>query len=249
MLATLPQPATVLPTLLDSKIEVHMIDVFQGPRHTRLRQLWEAIFEHEQEWVVPRIFHNTEGLSHAACYERMWRVPITSDLRLFTEFDFLPDLRRRQGGWTGVEYIKHHQALALPYQTRHPQTKHLVRHRGKAAAWFVLLRPARIDCDLRFEGTPDPCNQLGDFIDVRVMPPGNDCWPIHFGIQYPFGVHLFWSRHLHDPPNRIVSGCNLGEIQRKHDYAVTRWIGEQPLSYQDLLKEKYPDALVPPNSR
>jgi hypothetical protein len=146
---------------------------------------------------------------------------------LLTELDFLPALWNP--GWTGLAHLKIHDlpALGVEYATRDPNTKALIRAPGKAGGWWILLDSEKVK-DIDFHGEPDPCNQLPTQIpDIELMP-GRDAYPKNYGIEYPVGTHLFWSRHIDDPAERWVSGFNIGDIQRRHDRTVDRWIQRLP---------------------
>jgi hypothetical protein len=217
-------------------IEVHLIDIFKGPRHERLKKIWQTIILYCDD-LIPRIFENKEGLSHAQSYNRMWEEPANEPFRLFTEFDFLPHLSLGEGLWTGKALLESMgtDAVGVKYYTRNPRNNHLREHPGFAGGWFVLFDTGRARLRLRFEGEPDPCNQLPQAIDMH-LESGRNCWPVHYGVDYPsFGVHLFWSRHLHDPPDTNISGFRLGTVQELHDRAVSTWIVRQPLEFRELL--------------
>jgi hypothetical protein len=217
-------------------IEVHLIDIFKGPRHERLKKIWQAIVLYCDD-LIPRIFENTERLSHAQAYNRMWEEPANEPLRLFTEFDFLPHLSLGTPVWTGKALLESMgtDAVGVQYYTRIPKSCHLKKHPGLAGGWFVLFDTRRTRLHLRFEGKPDPCNQLPEVIDMHLVP-GRNCWPVHYGVDYPtLGTHMFWSRHLHDHPDTMVSGFRMGDIQDTHDRAVDAWILRQPHAFRTLL--------------
>lgn len=234
--------------MFSEAVAVRWIRCFEGPRHERLHDIWQAIAEFCPE-VTIRVFANPRArLSHAECYQRMWQEEQEFDNRyvLFTEHDFLPNLR--DPDWYSHGRLGGAVALACYYATRNPRSRRIVTHLDKAGAWYVLLDKGGTPHDLRFAGKPDPCNQLPQQIrghgGAVLLESGDDCYPTHYGIRYPFGTHLFWARHLHDDPALRISGFGLKDIQHAHDHAVTRWIREQPPQFSELLEQRFGSKIL-----
>lgn len=240
-------------------VSVRLIRAFEGPRHDRLRDLWTAIAEYSAPYVRVEWFPNQGALlSHGDAFQRIWIEENSREPQyvLMTEEDFLPRLTRGYRGWTGCSYFQRRKgapAVLLPYHTRNPGTRKLILHPGLSAGWYIAIDKQTAPRRLRFPGKPDPGNQLLEqFRNCGLHPvmlAALDSYPEHYGIEYPVGWHLFWSRHLHDDPHRRVSGFLLGDVQKRHDRAVDRWIEEQPPRFREILQERFPDAARPTSAR
>lgn len=237
----------------EPQVTVRLVRAFDGPRHDRLRTIWQTIAEYASPNVVVSWFANMGcRLSHADAFQAIWREECQRDdppFVLFTEEDFLPELTGGWEKWTGLSFLGRHdaKALFLPYHTRDAARKFLLPHAGLTAGWYALIDKRFAPKNLRFRGRPDPGNQLGAQyfaagIRAHTLRAYDDCYPKHYGIRYPVGEHLFWSRHLHDDPSKRVSGIVLGEVQQKHDRAVNAWIARQPSDFRRLLIERFPDV-------
>ncbi len=204
--------------------------------------------------------NQSEALDHAGVFSAMWEEEKKgyNPFVLLTEADFLPHVDRIR------EYLRemaelclktNNGALTFEYCTRHPSTQALRSHgRDLSAGWFVLLQRRCAPEEIDFSGKPDPCNQLYEQMKVAIDEDKHDCYPEHMGIDYDAGIHLFWSRHLHDDPRRIVAGSTLGAIQSAHDRAVDDWVAEQPDDFRALLEKRCPGIAKattwhPPSSR
>lgn len=225
---------------MSEKTTVRLIRAFQGPRHDQLERVWDTIAEYCADQIILRPFDNLKkGLRHDEAFQRIWLDERRgSGPLLLTEYDFLPDLH---ADWIPLDRLGEQQGLGCMYATRSPHSFQLKRHEDKAGGWYVLLNREKIDCDLDFEGSPDACNQLPEQISMD-LDPGEDCFPISYGITYPFGTHCFWSRHLHDDPERTVSGFKLGEIQEAHDYFLSVWMELQPEDFKALYEYRHGHA-------
>lgn len=233
---------------------IRLIRAFDGPRHRRLRDIWTAIAEYVKEDAVVRWFANDKGLRHAQCFDVMWREEqeFDNDAVLFTEEDFLPDLAIGIQNWSGISSFKRDDqaAAATMYCTRSTKSRDLFQHGDQAGGWYISINkfafpgPAHIS----FEGEPDPANQLRQhlkkFGKTVSLVPGNDAYPHHYGVEYPYGTHLFWSRHYHDDPHLRICGFRLGDIQRKVDWRISQWILEQPQEFQTLLVERFGSGIL-----
>lgn len=207
---------------------VHLIRAFEGPRHARLERIWKIIAEIYADRATIWVHDNlVERKPHAPMLETIWQDVIQKEQEdvLITEFDFLPGPDwLRDPGWSEV----------AEYCTRDPYSRRIQRH-GLAAPWwmhFVHLLPAhRLGLAGAFRAGgrfSDPCGELlpqarrAD-CEVRLLA-GVDCYPVSYGIRYPGrGIHLFWSRHYNDPPNGVVAGVLLGEMQRKVDKVLDEY--------------------------
>jgi hypothetical protein len=230
-------------------LTIRLIRAFHGPRHERLRNIWEAIAEYISPKVNVRWFANTKRLQHAECYDVMWREEQEFDNQyvLFTEEDFLPDLTAGIGNWTGLGSFKFatQAAVGIMYCTRSPKSREISQQGAVPGGWFICINKDRFPeaDEITFAGNPDPCNQvrarLADFKKIISLAPGEDGYPHHYGVEYPFGTHLFWSCHYHDDPKARVSGFKLGTIQKKVDWRVSQWIHEQPEDFKDILVARF----------
>lgn len=223
------------------EVDVVITRCFEGPRHERLYNIWEAIAEYCTPHIRYRTFKHSGRLSHAQSFAHIYdteRLVSDCDYLLLTEADFLPDLNLRPLDWTNRVHIGDHQALATFYATRDPGSKALKFQRDKCGGWFVLLHkpacPPRID----FNGFPDPCNQLHQALTVRIRE-GKDGYPEHYGIDYDFGTHLFWSRHYNDHPLLTIGGFKLKEIHASVDKFTTMWIQRQPQRFREILLARF----------
>jgi hypothetical protein len=236
------------------EVTIRIIRCFEGPRHERLEKIWDIIAEMLPDYLNFRVFANPGArLSHGECFNRMWMEEQEFDNKfvLFTEYDFLPYLTRER--WWGVDEegclpTPHGSLctamLGVTYCKRSESTRRIYNFPRMAGGWFVLLDKEQCPQELNFLGDPDPCNQLPEQFDkcglTCLTVPGKDCYPRHYGVQYPMGEHLFWSRHLHDDPKTRVSGFKLGDIQRKHDEAVDTWIRKRTSeSFISKLEERF----------
>ena len=227
-------------------INIRIARVFEGWRHERLRAIWDTVAEYHKSWMRLCWYPVPAGDSHADAFDAMWDIEKNTSNNVFsimTEADFLPYVDNIK------PYIKEmaqlclkekYGALGYEYLTRHPKTRALMSHDQKTAGWFLLLNRKECPKFLTFQGVPDPCNQLQDHMRVGHDTDVHDMYPETPSLDYESGIHLFWSRHLHDDPTRKVAGFLLGDIQDSHDLAVDNWIAEQPQDYQDLLDLRCP---------
>jgi hypothetical protein len=221
------------------ELTIYIPDVFDGPRMDRLRRIWQSVRLYQTDVDITLLpWPDGKPLSHAEMFNHFWEVARkdAGQYVLFTELDFLPNLRANR--WHGLPFLKKYadySGLGVPYHTRNSDTKRLIAHPGKAGGWFVLLNRDKCPLRMDFSGTPDPCNQLSQQIPM-VLVKGQDCFPSHYGISYEMGTHLFWSRHLNDDPDTVISGFRLGDVQHRHDRAVESWIRTQPPAFRTILE-------------
>lgn len=227
-----------------SEVEVHIIRVFEGPRHDRLRAIWDVISEFAADRLRLRWFANPNGrLRHAECLNKIWADsrPNAPDRMVITEADFLPCLS--YDDWLLQRDLDEDPEVALAgvaYAKRKPGTRRFLNYMRNPGAWFMSFARSRCPAALDFDCPTDPAVELLDQLPdaSAVLYPGHDAYPLHVGAEYVFGTHLFWSRHLHDDPRLRVSGYSLAEIQVKHDRAVDSWIKQQPQKFQNLLTDR-----------
>lgn len=232
-----------------SDLSVRIAKPFEGLRHDRLYAIWEAIAEYWSEFLTVGFSLNAGcRWSHAQMFNKMWAEELQQGAPyvLLTEHDFLPNLWAPE--WYSdlheifqhldAEHGKEFAGLACEYATRNPYTKAL-RFRGCAGGWWVLFEKERFNDVIDFTGRPDPCNQLEEAIGGVYLCEGTDSYPQDYGIKYPFGHHLFWSRHLNDRPDRMISGFNLGDIQMRHDRAVREYVENAPEEFQVILRRNH----------
>jgi hypothetical protein len=231
-------------------LTVRLIRCFEGPRHERLYKIWDAIAEYIAPEANVRWYANPDvALRHAQCFDRMWQEELEFDNRyvLFTEADFLPDLAVGLENWTGTTLLKD-AAVGTLYCTRSEKSWKAMQHRDRCGGWFLLMDKERIPREISFEGEPDPCNQMRSYLrrygHTIVLRNGYDPYPVHWGMEYPFGTHLFWSRHYNDNPGRRISGFPLRNILGKVDKRISQWIVEQPEDFQALLVERFGSGIL-----
>ena len=228
-----------------AKTHIRIARAFEGPRHDRLAKIWDCIAEYAQDDVRLIVEPNLNPrLSHAEIFERMYAKDVKEPNRylLLTEYDWLPDLG---GDWLPTHVFDQEEiaVLATQYYTRNPTSMHLRKHPGLPGGWFLLIDKTRAPHIRTFHGTPDPGNQLAHEANTLVLP-GEDCYPLHYGVEYPTGTHLFWSRHYHDgDDNDVVAGVRLGEMRALHDQAVTLWLRFQPAEFLRLVLSRHPEIL------
>jgi hypothetical protein len=234
--------------MIPPQLTVRITHAFDGPRHDRLHAIWDTVAEHWQKHLRLAVTTNPRGFSHAQMFNKMWYEELQQNNRyvLLTEHDFLPNLRDR--AWYSAPHKVFEQldamhgeqfaALAPEYATRHAATK-VVMHHNKPGGWWILIDKDRFNDAIDFTGKPDPANQLEDSIGGCYMAEGEDCYPAHYGLSYPFGTHLFWSRHYNDPPEARVGGFHIGDIQARHDDAVDRFLISSPATFACLFEKRH----------
>jgi hypothetical protein len=231
---------------LDLNLTVRLIRCFKGWRNERLHNIWDAIAEYTQVLRV-RWYSNPEAkLRHGQCLNRIWQEEREFDNRyvLITEADFLPQLKKGPEYWAGPEACVDGgaDALLIPYAKR-KVTRRMFEYNKLSGAWYMYFDKTKVPERLQFDTQPDPgcgiLQQLYDAGNEITFTPGDDCYPRHYGISYPMGEHLFWTRHLHDDPAVRISGFPLGDIQLKHDEAVDKWISKSPREFRKILAHRF----------
>ncbi len=232
-------------------IAVRITKLFDGPRHERLYNIWEAIAEYCQEYMVLRWYNNLKGLNHASALNAIWQEEREFDQTrlILTEHDFLPDLTYND--WLlqkDFDDTPNIGAIGPSYAKRKSGSHILKNFENVMGAWFLSLDKERCPETINFHGRVDPCTDLIKYLSAYgvqcVTYFGEDPHPLHFGVEYPFGTHLFWSRHYNDDPNIRLSGISLRESLTKHDRTVTSWIVQQPQNFQTLLSKRFGSGIL-----
>jgi hypothetical protein len=185
---------------------IYVINYGRGPRIDRYRALWRR--EVPEAIMFPaRESHRAsldEIARHAALRGPLWYT--------VTELDFLPrpDALRD-------EHAQRRPGL-VAYRMRDDVTRRLEDWDGvRTGGWFAHL-PATATPD--FGGT-DPGNRLLAQFPDAVVFEGEDAGLA--GIEYPFGQHLFYSRHDEDPDHFRPSGIALGDLRRAQEAALANY--------------------------
>lgn len=227
---------------LFSMLNVNLIRVFEGHRHEKLRFLWECWAEYNQRQARLVWHANPTQKCHADCLKEIWGAEVDRPERyaVITEHDFLPAYKATTFCPRDL-FSATTPVLGVHYATRDPKTMRLIRH-PFPGAWFVAVDKTRFSGPINFApGGPfnDPANLMEDDLPFPVQYLGGlDAYPEHFGIRYSVGEHLFWSRHYHDPPNRVVAGVYMGDVQRTVDKAMLTWIKNAPQKLQNIILQR-----------
>lgn len=226
------------------QINVNICRIWEGPRNERLHLLHEVLAEVQKDKYRLCWWRNPGRVSHAKSLEVMWQQELARPERyaVFTEHDFLPAPSR----WLDLRLLdEEHPVVSCRYVTRDPVTKKLLRHEA-VGPWYTMIDKSIVQ-SIHWEEwgqTNDPGNGMKHFVEkeypgrsVRILEP-TDGLPVSYGVHYPTGEHLFWSRHLHDPPHIRVAGVCLGDIQTKHDQAVTKWLQQAEKEIQEVAARR-----------
>jgi hypothetical protein len=146
------------------------------------------------------------------------------DVVIFTEYDFLPDYEQF-GVVPDEPIVCAEYVYGVGGKDPKPQ--------GFPGAWYIQL-DKRLVGDLDFSpGGPfhDPAYGL-----PATLLPGVGQYPEYPGAAYSVGEHLFWQRHLHDPPDMVVGEekMNVGWMQKRHDRRVSAWIKGAPQEFRRI---------------
>lgn len=221
-----------------SIVRVRYIDVqcWRRWRHARLRAIWQTLaevgFPHGTE-IVP--FMNPGRWSHAECLEMIWDEERKIDNRWFilTEMDFLPAPE-----WD--------EMILWDFETDRYDAFCPIKQRANAGdteVWLALFDMSRLrGRDIRWDHPRDPAADLHDQIAVQHFT-GELRPEEHPGWEYPYGVHLLWQRHLHDPPEIALDIAGketilVGDVQRLHDRYVEKWLAGKSTEFLRIYKEK-----------
>jgi hypothetical protein len=215
----------------ESPVNIWFIDCYwRGPRHTRLRRIWDAYLLYSKEKFRQQIFLNPHFTWAAAESCRMaWlkekRLP--NRYAIFTEFDFLPDFEN----FMCPEDFDERGLLASEsvFGVGGPNAKGL----GHAVTWYVFVDKQRCKhIDFTIGGLN---NDPGANMDAKLYlaEPG---YPEYYGARIKTGTHLYWQRHLEDPKDMIVGEerMRLGDMQEKHDRFVNKWLRLSPHEFKEI---------------
>lgn len=231
---------------------IRQIRCFDGPIHDVLHAIWDVIAEAIAPAAVLDVFRNPDAtLSHAQCLQRIHAEESEMDSRFwaFMEHDFLPELEE---DWLFAEYLVRHGPAftGVMYATRGKDISSgpLFQYSDMAGGWFFLWRKDVMPARIAYHGHPDPCNQLpeqlaGKGLASQIFPgqPADDS----FAIRYPFGVHLFFSRHYNEPPATPICGVPAGRIQATTRQEIARWFCRQPRKFHRLFLQRFPSGVSP----
>lgn len=185
---------------------VCMIDVFNGPLHDELIDIWER--ESKRQGFQLELFPNKGQpvLRHAEMFNKIWcwaRRNVRDETLVMTEHDLIPD---EDFKWTVDDLLGYSRAVGVQYVTRTHDYPHRLRRHSCAGGWFYATR--NLGRPLDFEGQ-DPGNELMRQDEMMVLGGQEDG---HYHMHYPgIGTHLFWSRHIHE--NRTVEGFEIPQIR------------------------------------
>lgn len=217
-------------------IEVRWIDVvpWKRWRHARLRLIWETIANvYADRWLHFRPYRNAGRESHAdvlqSLFDKVWaRNPGDPQYTIIVESDWLPSLPH----WVDdmVEDLGDHHILAPGRQRTNV---------GDTAPYCMLLDNMRLDEDeilLRSYHPRDPAADLHRQAKVKhylALEPEHAFGPW----RYPYGWHLMWQRHYHDPVDMRIPHGTVGEMVIHHDEAVKSWLRSQPAAFLDAYRK------------
>jgi len=200
------------------KTTINFTRIFEGPLHDRCYAIWEDFSEHTGLEVIQH--DNYDGLEHWEMLALMWermRARQDVDRVIITEHDFLPtpDLAERAQEARGG-------AAALGVEYAPQQWKTLGRRwQGIPGGWFLEIDRTRFSGPLDFRGEGlwnDPGNKLHHQLNLMLAPGQID----EYGLKYPWGTHLFWSRHIEEK-GRNVQGFEINKIREYWEKRLTEW--------------------------
>jgi len=187
----------------DKDTRVIIPNVYKGPRHTQCMAAWNYAYEHgefELEWLF-----NADESDHYTMLERGWKAAQEGPERFFilTEADFLPnctidwvrEARFLLGGFQG---------LGCAHVERVGSTYEAVQSSVNPGAWFLMFDKEKIGAEtpnFHYEDQ-DPAVTLSHQYGLHIIQGR----PEFFSMIYPFGCHLFWSRHFNDALFKFKDG-------------------------------------------
>ena len=216
-----------------NKVKVYLPRCWtEGSRHERLYSIWRAVAKYMACEIEVVHFENPGCVwDHATCLRMIWLKEVRLSGRFFviTEYDFLPDFSR----FLPLEQLHAADRPVIAAEYMDGVGGPAPRAMGVPGAWYLIIDKKRLEKPDFSPGGPfhDPAAGL-----KCLLLPARPGWPEFPGARYSTGVHLFWQRHLHDPPDMIVGKerMRLGDMQRKHDAFVERWIKESPRGFQEI---------------
>lgn len=192
--------------------DIYYVRAFEGPLHERCYRLWKMYAAQAGEGVRVIEVPNPHGWRHAECFNKIFHFARYQPARvvILTEADFLPtpDFAKR------IEERLTKEAYGVEYATRDPQTLDPIFH-GMPGGWMCALdSDACAEKTIDFEGGGgafnDPGNQLAEQLDIDIERGRGDDG---YGLIYPYGTHMFWSRHYNDPPGTRVVCFDIDDVK------------------------------------
>lgn len=203
-----------------NKITFHLIKVFDGPRHDRLRAIWNKLaYKHRDKMNLVWWENPDARLQHAQCLARIWEgiEDMPGRYHVITEHDFLP----------GPDWLTPPAAPieAAEYVTRDPKTLKQTAHGIPGAWWLAFDREAVLGAGLPIDlSAGGQFNDPANCLQGAKMVPNRDAWPDHYGtVVGEKGEHLFFSRHYNDPGWTRPAGFDLGDILEKVDAKIAAY--------------------------
>lgn len=205
-------------------MDIYFTRAFEGMRHERCYRIWKMFAAAAGLGVRVVEVPPQPGLRHAEIFTKIWHFARyqPAEVVVLTEADFLPtpDFAKR------VDEDLKKEALGVEYITRDPQTLDAIRH-TMPGGWLVALDNAAcaekaIDFDGGGSKFNDPGNDLHNQLDMDIWRGRNH----EFGLMYPAGEHMFWSRHYNEPAGTIINGFSMD--------AVKQYVDETLDEYEDL---------------
>lgn len=220
-------------------ILVRYIDVIPWKRwrHERLRRIWRAIDQYNSEpgqlQILP--YRNPGRLTHGECLNNIYQNARTNpdvDILIITEQDFLPESAESDWIWRMEEDLRAiKEPVLAPVRQR--------TNKGDTAPFlmaFKLDEPEGLcGVSLEFDHDRDPAADLHEQVPVKHFT-GTLNPKVHDGWDYVYGTHLLYQRHLHDPVDMRCGHVILGEMQRRHDRFVEKWICQQSHTFRRIYE-------------
>jgi len=200
-------------------ITFHLIKCFEGPRHDRLRAIWNKLaYQHRDRMGLVWWENPGAQLQHQHCLALIWEgiQELPGRYHVITEHDFLPGPGGLDPPRAPIE--------AAEYVTRTPDGKQTAH--GYPGAWWLgfdleAIHRDRLPVNLAAGG---PCNDPANLLEGATLLANRDPWPDSYGtVVGDKGEHLFWSRHYNDPVWARPAGFNLGDILEKVDSRIAAY--------------------------
>ena len=231
---------------MTKKVSISIIDAFDGPRHRRLKKIWQAFSLLQKDLCELHLVENREAeLDHRTMLKVIWDEELQRDSRfaIITEMDFLPDFSNFFSPLhhTPCSVVAAQYANGLESEAR-------FKRWDFPGVWYLFIDKVKIrDLDFTVSGPcNDPGNGLWEYLEKfypdegRQLLPARTGLPEYHGARYFVGEHLFWSRHYNDPPDTHLHKevITVGDILRGHDVAVGRWLSDSPQEFKEILSDR-----------
>ena len=227
----------------ETPVAVRLIRCFpdKGP-HARLYAIWDTLAEYLQDLLTVRWFANpSAGLRHGQCLNAIWQEEREFDNRyvVFTEHDFLPNLSANDL-FALKNFGNKFDAVCATYVTRGTNGMPKL-FPSLGGGWWCALDKHSVPKILNFDNQPDPANEIPLQLhhrDCKVrMYRGR---ARGFFQDYPFGTHLFWSRHYLDNPETDLNcgGLTVGALVSQVDGEISRWLTASPKDFQAVFAKR-----------